>query len=593
MASQEFYKQRAIQFQEEANQLSKVIGKYSIGRLLVAAIIIVLIYFGFAEPFYFSGAPLLLFLFVYLVQSQVKLERERELVLYKVKLNQAETAACNYDFKSFPGGKRFIDPHHPYSYDLDVFGEGSLFQYLNRCATRLGENKLAEDLTKLKYDKHSIQLRQEAIRELGSRIDFRQQCWAIGKQIHDKDFDLALLWFWLKQPAIVHGNKLLLILRWVLPSVTLLSLVLMMFISGLQGIFISLFLLQLGLCSRYNKSITKLQNELSIFRIILENYSRVFKLMKEESFHSSFLKQHHEIACDATGHVKKVSSLINAIESRMNLIARVFGNGIFMYDLHSVNNLEEWKLEHANALPRWIESLSEWDSLLSFATLHYNHPHYAFADITESLSITGKDVGHPLIDEKIRVTNSFELGNPSKVMLITGANMAGKSTFLRTVGVNYLLASNGAPVCAVSWSSPCVELRTGMRTSDSLQEHQSYFFAELNRLQSIIEDLRQGKPIIILLDEILKGTNSTDKQTGSRELIKQLIQQRALVLLATHDIALGDMEHQYPGQIINTCFEGKIEEDELTFDYKLHTGLAQKANATFLMRKMGIIPLQE
>jgi DNA mismatch repair ATPase MutS len=244
-------------------------------------------------------------------------------------------------------------------------------------------------------------------------------------------------------------------------------------------------------------------------------------------------------------------------------------------------------------LPRWIESLSEWDALLSFATLHYNQPHYAFAEINDQLAIRGKDIGHPLIHSKVRINNDFDLGNPAQVMLITGANMAGKSTFLRTIGVNYLLASNGAPVCASMWSSPCAELRSGMRTSDSLQEHQSYFFAELNRLHSIIEELRQGKPMIILLDEILKGTNSTDKQTGSRELIKQLILQKALVLLATHDIALGDLEQQYPTKIVNTCFEGKIENEQLTFDYKLNQGLAQKANATFLMRKMGIIPPQE
>ena len=168
--------------------------------------------------------------------------------------------------------------------------------------------------------------------------------------------------------------------------------------------------------------------------------------------------------------------------------------------------------------------------------------------------------------------------------------MAGKSTFLRSVGVNFILGLNGSPVCASYWSTPMAALRTGMRTADSLQEHQSYFYAELNRLHSIIEELRVGKPMLLLLDEILKGTNSTDKQLGSRELIKQLIQQKALVLIATHDIALGDMEQQFPEKVFNSCFEGKIENDQLTFDYKLNKGVAQKANATFLMRKMGIIP---
>jgi DNA mismatch repair ATPase MutS len=274
----------------------------------------------------------------------------------------------------------------------------------------------------------------------------------------------------------------------------------------------------------------------------------------------------------------------------MNFFGRVFGNGLFLVDFHNVSNLEKWRVSNVASLPRWLESLGEWDALLSFATLHFNQPTFAFAEISEQLNITATALGHPLIPSSHRVVNDFELGKPAGVLLITGANMAGKSTFLRAIGVNYILAINGSPVCAWHWSGPLVELRTGMRTSDSLQENQSYFFAELNRLQSIIQELRNGKPMIILLDEILKGTNSTDKQTGSRELIKQLMVQKALVVIATHDIALGDMEQQYPDKVFNACFEGNIQDDQLTFNYTLNKGVATKANATFLMRKMGIIP---
>ena len=167
--------------------------------------------------------------------------------------------------------------------------------------------------------------------------------------------------------------------------------------------------------------------------------------------------------------------------------------------------------------------------------------------------------------------------------------MAGKSTFLRALGVNFVLAQIGSPVCARVWQTPLLKLRSGMRTTDSLQENQSYFFAELNRLQSIVQDLETGTPMFILLDEILKGTNSTDKQLGSLELLKRLKDKNALTILATHDISLGTLQDQYPKQIATACFEGKIENDQLSFDYTLHAGVAQKANATFLMRKMGII----
>jgi hypothetical protein len=590
MASAEFYQQRATQFQGEVTNLEKIIRQFSTGRIVVALGIIALVYVGFKNTLFFYPLPVFIILFFFLVKAQLRREESREIFLHLVNLNHWEATAYDFEFRNFPDGSRFVNPNHLYSHDLDLFGSGSLFQYINRCATQLGESTMANGLTHLTLDKDSIRARQEAIRELGAMIEFRQQCWAIGKQIKEDGFNLNSLWSWLKEPSLFQGKKLILVIRWALPILTGLSLVGVLFDPIFKSIFLFLFIAQLSIAAFYNKPITQLQIGLSIYKTILENYSRIFQLMKAQSCSSSVMKEHVQTATEAATHVKKFSELVNAIESRMNLIARVFGNGLFLYDLHTVSNLEQWRERHSDSLPNWITSLSEWDSLLSFATLHYNHPTYAFAEINEQLAIHGKEIGHPLISSSERVANNFDLGNPAGVMLITGANMAGKSTFLRTIGVNYILALNGSPVCAIQWSCSLATLRTGMRTSDSLQEHQSYFYAELNRLQSIIEDLRAGKPMLILLDEILKGTNSTDKQTGSRELIKQLIQQKALVLLATHDIALGDMEQQYPNQIINTCFEGKIENEKLTFDYKLNQGLAQKANATFLMRKMGIIP---
>lgn len=586
----EFYRQRAAQFQAEANLLDKDIRQYSLTRLSLALAVLTCVYLGFSDVLFFYPIPLLVVLFFYLVKRQARKEEERKIVLHLVKLNEWERRAIDNDFEHFATGERFINPHHPFSHDLDLFGKGSLFQYLNRSATNLGEQRLAENLSHLNLSKETTKQRQEAIRELGPMIDFRQQCWATGKQIPEADFDLNGLYEWLKQPALFHGKKFVTILRWVLPVITCSALMAILIAPVFKPVFFGLMIVQLSIAGSYNKPITRLQNELSVYKMILENYARIFRLMKERSFTSHEMKQHHQVAVEATDNVREVSSLINAVESRMNLIARLFGNGLFLYDLHTVSNLEKWREAHASSLPLWLQSLAEWDALLSLATLHHNHPEYTFAEIGEGLSLYGKEVGHPLIHSSERVTNNVALGNPAGVMLITGANMAGKSTFLRTIGVNYLLAVNGAPVCAAQWICPLVDLRTGMRTSDSLQEHQSYFYAELNRLQSIMEDLRLGKPMMILLDEILKGTNSTDKQTGSRELIKQLIHQKTLVLLATHDIALGDMQEQFPDRIVNTCFEGKIENEQLTFDYKLHQGLAQKANATFLMRKMGIIP---
>lgn len=590
MASAEFYQQRVTNFQEKVLLSDKIIRKYAWARVLAAVAIISCGYLGFGNSLFFFALLPLFILFFYLVRIQLKKENERKILKLLVNLNGYETASLHHDFNNFSTGEGFIDPHHAYTHDLDIFGKGSVFQYINRCATHLGEMNLAYGLTHLSFSKASVLERQEAIRELAKEIEFRQQCWAVGKQIHDEKYPLESVHAWLKEPDLFLGKSFFFIIKWLLPVLTCGSLIAVSFSPIFQSIFFFLFIVQLTLCAIYSKPIGLLQGKLANYKVILDNYSQLFRLLKAEKFSTPLMQTHHRFAQAAADHVLEFSRLVNSLESRMNLIARLVGNGLFLYDFHTVGNLEVWRKKFSNDLPKWLESLAEWDALLSFSTLHYNHPTYAFAEVGENFSLSGNEVGHILIHSSIRVNNSLELGNPAGLMLITGANMAGKSTFLRAIGVNYILALNGSPVCAIKWTTPLAALRTGMRTSDSLQENQSYFFAELNRLQSIIQELRNGNPMVILLDEILKGTNSTDKQIGSRELIKQLIQQKALVIIATHDIALGNMEQQFPNQISNACFEGKIENDQLTFDYKLNTGLAQKANATFLMRKMGIIP---
>lgn len=588
--TENFYQERAHQFQSQITVVDKIIRQLAWTRLLIAALILLFGYFGFNHSIFFSAIPLLVIGFFYFVQSQQKKESERNLLLHLVHLNQWESKAFQFDFSNFPAGEQFINPTHPFSHDLDLFGNGSVFQYINRCATQIGEKKLADDLTSLKFTKEEIIERQEAIRELAQQLELRQQCWAIGQQIQKGDGHLSPLFAWLREPNLFLGKRFFQIAKWVFPFITCAAFVAIVFDSTFEIIFFLLFISQIGFAAAYSKPISILQNKLAGYRMLLENYAKLLNKWKGLTFQSAVLNQHQQKANEAAENVHAFSKLVNALETRMNMFARFFGNGLFLYDFHSVTRLEAWRDQHAHELQPWIDSLAEWDALLSFGTLHFNQPRYAFAEFEDDFSIKATAAGHLLIPSSERVNNSFDLGNPASVMLITGANMAGKSTFLRAVGTNYVLALNGAPVCATHWSCPIGHLRTGMRTSDSLQEHKSYFFAELNRLQSIVQELKSSKPMIILLDEILKGTNSTDKQSGSRELIKQLIHYKALVMVATHDIALGDMEQQFPNQITNACFEGKIENEELTFDYCLNKGLAQKANATFLMRKMGIIP---
>lgn len=584
-----FYQQRAQQFQEEGKQVEKQIRLYAWMRIALVLVMGLLIYFALSNQVFYYAVILPLAGFIILVRKQTTAVELKERLSYLSLLNQHEAKALNFESVEFPDGRAFADVQHGYSHDLDLFGQGSVFQYINRCGTYSGERKLATDLKYPAYSQQDLQQRQEAVRELASHLELRQQVWATGKQISNTAFDMQGLLSWLQEKPIFYKRTLYTILRWVLPAITS-GIGLFVIVSmNYFGVFFMMTIVQLAIAAIFAKRIEAIQQVLVAGGKSLHNYAKILELLSKEKFSSPKMLQHHAIAVSAFAKVKEFSALVNALESRMNPLAMQLGNGLFLYDLHTVSKLEKWREENANDLPGWLESLAEWDSLISLATLHYNSPHFAFAEVSGKMTLKGEAIGHLLIPASERVDNNFEMGNPQNVYLITGANMAGKSTFLRALGVNFVLAQIGSPVCARAWQTPLLKLRTGMRTTDSLQEHQSYFFAELNRLQSIVQELEAGTPMLILLDEILKGTNSTDKQLGSLELLKSLKEKNALTVLATHDIALGALQEQFPTQIATACFEGKIENDQLTFEYILHPGVAQKANATFLMKKMGII----
>jgi len=593
MPTPDFYQQRAAGFKQQHDQVESTIKQHAWSRVVLVVLIGLLGYVGFSNSLFFWPLPLILAAFIFLIKRQTVLEEKKKLLFFYEKLNREEAKGLLFKSTKFSEGSSFLDPHHTYAHDLDLFGKDSLFQYLDRCGTELGEARLARDLKSLNYSIEELKERQIAVQELSTQLEFRQHVWSLGKQIRESTFDQTQLLDWLTEKPFILGTPVFTILRWGLPALTLSVLALVVYDFSYYPAFILMMIVQIAIAGIQAKQIGDLQRKLSKGKDALTNYSLIFEQLAKQKFEFDLMKHHHQVAVHAYEKVDEFSKLVNALESRMNPIAMMFGNGLFLYDFHAVSRVEKWRERYGVELPQWLESLAAWDALLSPATLHYNYPNYAFASFTNANSITGKNVGHPLISDKERVANDVELGNPATVMLITGANMAGKSTFLRTLGVNYVLGGLGAPVCATKWSMPLIELRSGMRTADSLQDHQSYFYAELYRLQSIMHDLRMDKPMFILLDEILKGTNSTDKQAGSRELIKQLKDLKALVVLATHDIALGDLESHYKNQITNACFEGNIENDQLTFDYTLHKGVAQKANATFLMQKMGIIPTRD
>lgn len=587
------YEARKKKFTEAFNKLSSQINVISNLRLGVVLGIIVTFYFSLNNAELFVVPALLLALFLYLVKYHAGLFNDKELHEHLVAVNDAELRTLTGDYSGLDPGTGFIDPVHPYTHDLDIFGEGSLYQYINRGNTIRGRKKLASHLAQPLQSKESIAAYQEAIRDMHSRIDFRQYFQASGMKAGEQPGDMDQLLAWLKHPDVFPlNNRFMVAALYVIPALTLSALIATFFVAEARVILFPLIITQWVFFGLYAKRVTLFHDFISRKKNILQRYSRLLYYLSKEEFRSDALKKLSAEAKEAHEQVGRLASLVNALDARSNAMAILFINSFLLYDLQCVYRLEKWKKTNGAHLPMWLDAITEAELVISFATYSYNHPDFCFAEISENLSIEARDMAHPLISADERISNNYSVGPAPAVHIVTGANMAGKSTFLRTLGVNLVLALNGAPVCASAFKCAIVNLRSGMRTADSLKDHQSYFFAELNRLKSIMEELRMEKPLLILLDEILKGTNSNDKQAGSIALVRQLLPHPCLALIATHDLALGQLQDEYPGKVTNYCFEATIEGDTLSFDYKLKSGIAQKMNASFLMQKMGIIPTE-
>jgi DNA mismatch repair ATPase MutS len=305
---------------------------------------------------------------------------------------------------------------------------------------------------------------------------------------------------------------------------------------------------------------------------------------------STVLTQLGQVATNAHDEIRRLSRLSQAFDQRLNKLVNVLLNAFFLYDLHLMISLERWKEENKNHLLKWITCVGDIEFFNSLASFAYNNQKYTYPVVLSGVAqIQAKGLAHPLLAAQERVANDFSIGVPSKLQLITGSNMSGKTTFLRTVGVNLILAQLGAPVCAERFCFAPMGILSSLRINDSLLERTSYFMAELKKLHSIVANLRPDTPHLVLIDEILRGTNSEDKTHGSEKFIAKLLEGNCLTLFATHDLNLSKMQAQFPGQVANYCFESNIVDGVLTFDYLLRPGIAKNKNASFLMASMGII----
>ncbi|WP_264550801.1 MutS-related protein [Flavobacterium sp. N2038] len=589
----EAYISKVEHYSKIFNKISKRYNSVSILRILSVFFCLFMLFYYIKtnEALYILFAFLSFAGFLFLMRVHSKLSFKRDLTKAVIKINEDEISYLKKEKLSFENGIEFNDFHHPYAYDLDVFGEHSLFQNLNRTATFIGKKTLANALLNL-FSTETILENQEAINELKTKIDWRQdfESLAIVSGDSKNSYDSLIHWISFKNNPL---PKVLIALSIILPALFF-GFVIAYFITS-KTILLSyvtyIFIANLIVLGR---SVKRIQSEIAQADNIdktIKYYSLLVGKIETEKFESKKLielqKQLVSKKASASSHLKQLSELFSRMDTISNFVTATLFNGSFLFNLHVLRALLKWKEDYAAELEKWINIIGEFEALNSLANLSYNNPDFVFPEINSEYKIGFENLSHPLLNPISRVGNDTHF-YPESFMILTGSNMSGKSTFLRSLGVNMVLGGIGSAVCASKANMHPLPVLVSMRLSDSLADSESYFFAEIKRLKQIMDALEEG-PAFVLLDEILRGTNSDDKRNGTIEVVKKVIAKKAIGAIATHDIEVCLTTNEYPEVLTNQCFEVEIKDNELHFDYKLRSGICKNKSATFLMQKMGVI----
>ncbi len=574
-------------------QLSRRHNIITASRLLVAIAFIAALYFYFANAYTpaLYGALAALVVFIPLMQLNRKTAWDKHFHKNLIRINKEEIDFLEHKQSTAAPGTQYQDSNHAYAADLDLFGPRSLYQHLNRTGTQMGQDQLAALLLQ-PQQATQIGAAQEAVQELRDAIDWRQELLAIAR-ITDDNRDVyryLVQWSQTKEPGL---PRFLMALAWILPAALLLCLALYFIVKDnlYWEIATKLAPINLVLIATQMKQVKQALANTDKTDEILRQYAAMIARIEQASFKSAAMLQLQRDLKATQEQASKQIGKLSAIYRRMETIQNPFGafilNGLFLYHLHALNSLRQWKERYARQIPIWLEVIGTVEALSSLANFSYNNPAFTFPVLNDRQEVAFSALGHPLIDEEKRITNDISFIDHNFVIL-TGSNMSGKSTFLRTLGINIVLAGMGAPVCASKASLHPMPVLVSMRQTDSLADSESYFFAEVKRLKFIIDQLGQ-ETCFVLLDEILRGTNSDDKRSGTIGVIEKMIHRKVIGAIATHDLEVCLTTDAHPDKLSNKCFEVEIINNELVFDYQLREGICKNKSAAFLMRKMEII----
>jgi ABC-type multidrug transport system fused ATPase/permease subunit len=583
-----YYTDRLDEIAKEKQQTLKYISLFSWLRLLSFALFIVTIYF-FSAAYGLLWLIVSVFFFVSLIVLVIyhqKLYHKSERLQAMFDINQNEIKHLEHQPSIFNNGVSY-STQLPFADDLDLFGPHSVFHYMNRCQTRYGMDLLANALLQPATDSGQIRTMQESVREFAGFRAFHQDV-MVRLMLSQRKKDVKEVGIEGTKPIYLFGSKFYRLASWLMPVLVILSLIAGI-ITGNYALFMLNGTIAMMMVFRQSRKMMLLAEEIGGRTQSMKAYAGIFDDFGKLHLETRVLKEMAQSSNEASLQFRKLAALAEQFDRRNNILLFLVGNIFLMYDFQLGLAYENWKRRNLGHFDAWLETFGRIEFFVSLGTFAWNHPEMGFPELTDESGLWAKSLGHPLIPGEQLVTNDVSLAVDPRIILVTGSNMSGKSTFLRTLGVNVILAQMGAPVCAESFRWKPMRVLSSLRQSDSLQENTSLFLNELKQLKFILEFVQSDEFCLVLLDEILRGTNSDDKYTGSKQLIMKLLEYNSLVVMATHDLKLSQLETEYPQQVVNYCFESRIDNGLLLFDYTIRKGVAVNRNATWLMKDMGVI----
>ncbi len=565
------------------------IGNWRLAIGISAAVLAWFIFAGHLAPLWSLLIPLTAF--VFLVVWHQRVTRARTLASRAVAFYQRGITRLRDEWIGKGStGDRFRDPTHVYSEDLDIFGKGGLFELVALTRTAAGEDMLARWLLQPAVS-DELYARQAAIAELEPNLKLREDLALLAQDVRS-DIDIESLSQWgstpvIKFPGFLRPLAVLLAICGVACVFAFFANIIPLWpLVALLGCDFALVFLFRGKVSGILENVEASGRDLRIFSALVER-------LEQESFESPRLRQLRSALAvtgkPASQRIASLSRLTDWLDSGDHVIVRIFRPLVLWREQLAIA-FEKWRAESGPHVGAWVHAVAEFEALSSFAALAFERPSWKTAQLLNSTNakFTARGLKHPLIPAAFCIANDLSLDEKHRMFIVSGSNMSGKSTLLRAVGLNAVLAWAGAPVAAESLEISPVQVGASIRITDSLQDHRSRFFAEITKVRQIVDLTRSGKPVLFLLDELLSGTNSHDRRIGAAGIVKELLHSNAIGLITTHDLALANIEQDVNAGVVNVHFEDRMEGTEMLFDYKLKAGIVTRSNAIELMRAVGL-----